>query len=68
MVQKEKEILSMNVKKIIPWATGFAVFVTKEARALGWNDKDQVVMTAFRDKEGNGIEIRRAPIKRKDTI
>ncbi len=55
----------MNVKKIIRWATGFAVFVTKEAKELGWNDKDQIVMTAFLDKDGEGIEIRRAPIKRK---
>ncbi|MGV8176419.1 MAG: hypothetical protein ACP5NX_01305 [Candidatus Bilamarchaeaceae archaeon] len=61
----KKEIVSMNVKKIIPWATGLAVFVTKEARALSWSDKDQVVMTAFRDENGDGIEIRRAPIKRK---
>lgn len=61
----EKEIVSMNVKKIVRWATGFAVFVTKEAKALGWNDKDQVVLTAFRDKDGDGIELRRAPIKRK---
>lgn len=31
MAGKDKEILSMNVKKIIPWATGLAVFVTKES-------------------------------------
>lgn len=65
MGMAEKEIVSMNVKKIIRWATGFAVFVTKEAKELGWNDKDQIVMTAFRDKDGDGIEIRRAPIRRK---
>ena len=59
-----KEILSMNVKKIVPWATGLAVFITKEARKLNWTDKDQVIMTAFRDAEGDGIMIRRAPIKR----
>lgn len=68
MTGKEKEILSMNVKKIIPWATGLAVFVTKEARELEWTDKDQVVITAFRDKDGDGIEIRRAPIKRKSSV
>ncbi|MFH1520573.1 MAG: hypothetical protein ABID61_02935 [Candidatus Micrarchaeota archaeon] len=48
------------------FATGYALFVTKEAKELGWNDKDQVVMTAFRDKNGDGIEIRRAPIRRKE--
>ena len=60
----KKEILSMNVKKIVPWATGLAVFVTKEAKALDWTDKDQIVITAFKDSDGEGIEIRRAPIKR----
>jgi len=64
-MEPKKEVLSMNVKKVIRWATGFAVFITKEAKELGWNDKDQLVITAFRDKEGEGIEIRRAPIKRK---
>ncbi len=65
-MDERKEVLSMNVKKIIRWATGYAVFVTKEAKELGWNDKDQIVMTAFRDKNGDGIEIRRAPIRRKE--
>jgi len=59
----KREVLSINVKKVIPWATGLALFVTKEARTLGWTDKDHVMITAFRDKDGEGIEIRRAPIK-----
>ena len=61
----KKQVLSINVKKVIPWATGLALFITKEARQLDWTDKDQVILTAFKDKEGEGIEIRRAPIKRK---
>lgn len=65
-MEAQRETLAINVKKIVPWATGMAVFVTKEARVLGWNDKDQVVLTAFRDKQGDGIEIRRAPIRRKE--
>lgn len=60
-----KEVLSMNIKKIVPWATGYAAFLTKECKELGWNDKDQIIITAFRDDGGEGIEIRRAPIKRK---
>ena len=64
----KKEILTMNVKKIVPWATGLAIFITKEAKALNWNDKDQVVIIAFRDDDGNGIEVRRAPIKKSITI
>jgi len=61
----KREILSINVKKVIPWATGLALFITKEARVLNWTDKDQVMITAFRDKEGEGIEIRRAPITKR---
>jgi hypothetical protein len=60
----KREVLSINVKKVIPWATGLALFITKEARTLGWTDKDHVMITSFRDKEGEGIEVRRAPIKR----
>ncbi|HII53574.1 hypothetical protein AUJ13_02835 [Candidatus Micrarchaeota archaeon CG1_02_49_24] len=63
-MEAKKEVLSINVKKVIPWATGLAIFITKEARTLEWTDKDQVMITAFRDKEGDGIEIRLAPIKR----
>jgi hypothetical protein len=63
-MEVKKKVLSMNVKKVIPWATGLAVFVTKEARTLNWTDKDFVILTAFMDKDGQGIEIRRAPIKR----
>ena len=61
----KREVLSINVKKVVPWATGLALFITKESRILGWTDKDQVMITAFRDKEGEGIEIRRAEINRK---
>ncbi|VVC00316.1 Uncharacterised protein [uncultured archaeon] len=60
----KREILAINVKKVVPWATGLALFITKEARALGWTDKDHVMVTAFRDKNGEGVEIRRAPIKK----
>jgi hypothetical protein len=58
----KRETISINVKKVIPWATGLALFITKEARHLGWTDKDQVILTAFRDAEGEGIEVRRAAI------
>ncbi len=65
VVKTKRTNLTMNVKKIIPWATGLAVFVTKEARALEWTNKDQVIITAFRDENGEGIEIRRAPIEKR---
>jgi len=63
-MEAKRENLSINVKKVIPWASGLALFITKEARTLGWTDKDHVMMTAFKDKDGEGIEIRRAQVKR----
>ena len=66
VVKAQKTTLTMNVKKIIPWATGLAIFVTKEAKALGWTRKDQVIITAFQDEAGEGIEIRRAQIGKKE--
>ena len=59
-----RKVLSMDVKKVIRWATGYAVFVTKEAKQLGWNDKTQVVMQVIEDDEGEGILIRKAPISK----
>ncbi|MBS3069683.1 hypothetical protein J4441_04940 [Candidatus Micrarchaeota archaeon] len=59
------ENLTVNVKKIVPWATGYAIFITKEAKALGWNNKDYIIITSSEDKEGGKIEIRRAPIARR---
>ena len=56
------EPLTMNVKKIISWGTGLAVFVTKEAKVLGWTDKNYVIITSMRDKDGESIVIRRAPV------
>ncbi|VVB58052.1 Uncharacterised protein [Candidatus Anstonella stagnisolia] len=64
MAEKD-ENLTVNVKKIVPWATGYAIFVTKEAKALGWDNKDYVIITSSEDKEGGKIEIRRAPISRR---
>lgn len=64
-VKGKKSVLTMNIKKIIPWATGLAIFLTKEAKALGWSDKDHVIITSFKDEEGEGIEIRRANVDKK---
>ena len=64
-VKTKKTILTMNIKKVIPWATGLAIFVTKEAKALGWTRKDHVMIIAFEDEDGAGIEIRRAQIDKK---
>ncbi len=61
----KKKTLTMAVKKIIRWSTGYAVYVTKEAKALGWDDKTHIVMKAVKDDEGEAIVIRKAPISKK---
>ncbi|MFA4983310.1 MAG: hypothetical protein WC588_03785 [Candidatus Micrarchaeia archaeon] len=60
-----KENRSMNVKKIISWATGVAVYISKEAKLNGWKSGDYVIITAFKDEKGEGIEIRKAAISQK---
>jgi len=54
----------MNVKKIVPWGNGLAVYLTKEANELGWDRNTKVVVYAIEDQDGKGILIRKAPIKK----
>ena len=51
----------MNVKKIVPWGNGLAIYVTKEAKELGWNDKTKIVLYTLEDEKGKAILIRKAP-------
>ena len=57
-------MIMANVKKIIPWGTGLAVFITKEAKKIGWTEKDYVLITTLKDEEGYKIEIRKVPISK----
>ncbi|MEE8168339.1 MAG: hypothetical protein V3T58_05660 [Candidatus Hydrothermarchaeales archaeon] len=58
----KEEILAKNIKKVNRWGAGLAVFVTKEVKAFGWNDKTYVIVSAIRDDEGEKIVIRKAVI------
>ena len=42
-------------KKIVKWGPGFVVFITREARVFGWNDKTFVRVIA--DKKSKRITI-----------
>ncbi len=55
--------LVKNVKKVIRWGKGLSVFITKEARILGWDDKTHVIISVIEDEEGRKIVIRELPIK-----
>lgn len=54
------KILSLIDKKIVRWGTGWVVFVTTEAKRLGWTDKNGVSVAAIEDEEGEAILIRKA--------
>jgi len=53
-------ILSMDKRKIVKWAQGYVVFLTKEAKEFGWDDKTKVTVSAIRDPKGDAIVIRKA--------
>jgi len=41
-------------------AHGIVVFVSKEAKLLGWSDKTKVKILTVEDEEGKAIVIRKA--------
>jgi len=61
-MEKEK-ILTMNIKQIVPWGNGLAIYLTRECKILNWKRKTKVITYTIEDKEGKGILIRAAPIK-----
>ena len=57
-----EETLTKNVKKVIHWGKGMAVFITIEAKRFGWTDKDFIVVASVRDGKDEKIVIRKANI------
>ena len=47
---KPRRIKSKKVKKIVRWHDNYVVFITPEAKALGWNDKTIVKVSVVEDK------------------
>ena len=39
----------MAEKKIVKWGQGYVVFITPEAKKLGWNDKQKVTVSVVED-------------------
>jgi len=50
----------MSDKKIVRWGSGWTVFVTTEAKKMGWSEDDKITVAAVEDEEGEAIVIRRA--------
>jgi len=44
-------IISINEKKIVPWAEALVVFITREAKRNGWDRKTKVRVTATKDEK-----------------
>lgn len=57
------ENLAKNIKKIQKWGNGYAIYITKEAKSLGWDDNTHVVVSAISNKEDSRIEIKKIVIK-----
>jgi hypothetical protein len=57
-----ERILAKNIKKIQRWGNGYAIYITKEAKALGWDDKTYVSISAIKNREEEKLEIKRVKI------
>jgi len=57
------EILVKSVKKVIRWGKGYSVFVTKEAKLMGWDDKTYVSVSAVKSDGEKMIVIRKVDVK-----
>jgi len=49
-----------NVKKILRWGNGLAVFVTKECRKLGWKEGDYIKTEV--NKENNSLTVKKVKL------
>lgn len=58
-----EEILSKSVKKVIRWGKGLSVFVTKEAKMIGWDDKTYVSLSVVEHDGEKRIVIRKVDVK-----
>lgn len=52
-----------NIKKLVRWHDNFVVFVTPEAKELGWNEDTLVVVKTIKSKSENKLEIKKVEIK-----
>jgi len=44
------KIKSKKVKKLVWWHDNFVIFITPEAKSLGWNDKTIVKISVIGEK------------------
>jgi len=54
--------LTKNVKKILRWGNGLAIFITKECRELGWKESEFISTSVMKDREGEKILIKKVKL------
>lgn len=52
-----EETISKRGKKIVKWGHGLVVFLTKEAKELGWDDKTFVRISVIKDGNKKKVSI-----------
>ena len=56
--------VSEEIKKIHNWANGYGIYITKEAKKLGWKQKTYVKVSIIKDDDGKEkILIEKAKIQ-----
>lgn len=56
---KNSKIKRFETKKINRLGTGYVVFVSKEAKELGWNNQTKITVAVIENGEGDAILIRK---------
>ncbi|MCX9013327.1 MAG: hypothetical protein OIN89_00775 [Candidatus Methanoperedens sp.] len=51
------DVLSKKAKKLVHWHDNYVVFVTPEAKQLGWNDKTIVTVSLVEENGEKKIVI-----------
>ncbi len=51
------KLIAKRGKKIVKWGPGYVVFVTKEIRDLGWDDKTFVRVSVIEDDKKKKLLI-----------
>ena len=52
-----EEVISKRGKKLVKWGPGLVVFLTKEARELGWGSDSLVRVSVVKDKDNKKVVI-----------
>ncbi|VVB66444.1 Uncharacterised protein [Candidatus Gugararchaeum adminiculabundum] len=53
------ETLNLSTKKVVKWGPGLVVFINKEAKMLGWDEKTKITVELAKDKKGEAIVVRK---------